>query len=173
MLVGGDGRVMYSDDDRFSLLYKKYGPVIYARCRRILGDRLSAEDATQEVFLKVARYLDRAPDSEEALLWIHRIATNHCINELRTGKRRPTLMPEAKSEEAASRGGEAPLVDRDLARKLMSVVPDHLSKPAWLHYVDGMSHDEVGRALGLSRRTIFNYLADFQQRARRFLGMER
>jgi hypothetical protein len=61
---------------------------------------------------------------------------------------------------------------RDDLIGLGAVVPDHLRRSAWLHYVDGMSHDEVGRALGLSRRTIFNYLADFHARARRFLRIE-
>ncbi|MFI5376709.1 MAG: sigma factor, partial [Candidatus Rokuibacteriota bacterium] len=49
----------------------------------------SAEDATQETFVRVRRHLEKAPDAHEALLWIYRIATNYCLNELRDRKGRP------------------------------------------------------------------------------------
>jgi DNA-directed RNA polymerase specialized sigma24 family protein len=65
--------------ERLADLYQKYGGVIYARCRRMLANDAAAEDAVQEVFLRVASHLDAAPTSVEALLWIHRIATNYCL----------------------------------------------------------------------------------------------
>ena len=47
---------------RVGVLYARFGPTIYARCRRMLKERAAAEDATQEVFLKVLRHIDAAPD---------------------------------------------------------------------------------------------------------------
>src|SRR5438045_393270 len=38
---------------RVARLFQKFGPIIYVRCRRMLKERAAAEDATQEVFLKV------------------------------------------------------------------------------------------------------------------------
>src|SRR6267378_1378915 len=76
-------------EDRLTPLYRTYGPIIYARCMKLLGDRATAEDATQETFMRVHRHLDKAPDSTEALAWIYRIATNYCLNEIRDRKRRP------------------------------------------------------------------------------------
>jgi DNA-directed RNA polymerase specialized sigma24 family protein len=55
----------------------------------LLGDRAAAEDAIQETFLRVQRHLDRAPDAGEALIWVYRIATNYCLNEIRDRKLRP------------------------------------------------------------------------------------
>jgi len=40
-------------------LYRELGPVVYRRCLRLLGDRAAAEDATQEVFVKLLRDMDR------------------------------------------------------------------------------------------------------------------
>src|SRR5215813_6025428 len=100
-------------DDRLTALYRAYGPVIYARCRRLLGDGGAAEDATQETFMRVYRHLDKA-DSREALGWIYRIATNYCLNEIRNRKRRPALddrsssIPEAQGDDL-----ERMLADRD------------------------------------------------------------
>ena len=55
-------------EDRLTTLYRMYGPIIYARCVRLLGDRAGAEDAIQETFVRVQRHLDKAPDSKEALV---------------------------------------------------------------------------------------------------------
>ena len=43
-------------------LYRELGPVVYPRCLRLLGDRAAAEDATQEVFVKLLRDMDRLKD---------------------------------------------------------------------------------------------------------------
>ena len=64
-------------------MYRLYGSTIYARCRRILGDEQAAEDAAQEAFVRVYRHLEKVPDSEHALLWIYRVATNYCLNQIR------------------------------------------------------------------------------------------
>jgi len=154
-------------DDKLTGLYKTYGPVIYARCRRLLGDDGAAEDATQETFMRVQRHLDRAPDSREALLWIYRIATNYCLNELRDRKRRPDLF-EVLPEPAAAAGVEALLADRDLAARLIARSPEKTRMAAWLHYVDGLDQGEVGDVLGVSRRTVVNRLAEFTKNALKF-----
>ena len=80
--------------DRLTELYRRYGPAIYARCRTMLSDESAAEDATQETFLRVQRHLDRVPSAREALYWIYRVATNYCLNELRS--RRGRALPHAE-----------------------------------------------------------------------------
>src|SRR5258705_12700761 len=62
---------------RVSRLYRKFGPAIYSRCRRLLKDDALAEDATQEVFVRVMRHIDSAPDDSAAPAWIYRISTNY------------------------------------------------------------------------------------------------
>src|SRR5450432_857531 len=103
--------------DRLTALYRMYGPVIYARCVRLLGDRAAAEDAMQETFVRVQRHLEKAPDAEEALRWVYRIATNYCLNEIRDRKLRPQgeddERPDAPTENLATA-----LADRDLVARI-------------------------------------------------------
>ena len=80
---------MDANAKRVEALYAKYGPTIYSRCRRLLRDSAQAEDATQDVFLKVLKHLASAPKDEAALPWIYRITTNHCLNLIRDGKHDP------------------------------------------------------------------------------------
>jgi RNA polymerase sigma-70 factor (ECF subfamily) len=155
--------------DRLVALYREYGPVIYWRCLKLLGEPSAAEDATQETFLRVHRHLDRTPDADEAIRWIMRIATNHCLSELRSRKRRPE--PRAELPDLpASVGLEAALADRDLVRRFIDRVDAKLRAVAWVHYVDGLEHVEAGRLLGLSRRTVANRLAAFNRHARKIIG---
>jgi len=152
-------------DDLLAQLYRRYGPTIYARCRRMLRDDAAAEDATQETFLRVMRHIEKTPDDREALNWIYRIATNHCLNLLRYARKRP----QAPSEESLPAGNpEAAFADRDFVARALRRAPHKLATVAWLHHVDGLPQGEVATVLGISRRTVVNRLADFARRMRRF-----
>lgn len=153
-------------EDRLTALYRAYGPVIYARCRRLLGDGVAAEDATQETFMRVHRHLDKA-DSQQALGWIYRIATNYCLNEIRNRKRRPELHDEVP--EVVGESLELALADRDLVAQIVDRAPEKLRVVAWLHHVDGLDQTEVARVLDISRRTVINRLAEFTDNARKFI----
>lgn len=154
-------------DDRLTTLYRMYGPVIYARCARLLGDRAAAEDATQETFVRVQRHLAKAPDANEALAWVYRIATNYCLNEIRDRKLRPVA--EAVLPEAAGDSLDAILADRDLVARIVKRSPEQVRTAAWLHHVDGLDQGEVARVLGVSRRTVVTRLAEFAANARKFV----
>ena len=148
-------------------LYRTYGPLIHARCRRILGDGPAAEDATQETFVRVHRHLASAPSVDEAVPWVYRIATNYCLNELRDRRHRPEsteTLPEVHGEFS-----EATLADQQLARALVQRAPEKLRACAWLHFVDGLTQDEVAKVLGISRRSVVNHLAAFIENARKFV----
>jgi len=149
-------------------LYRQYGPYIYARCVRLLGDRSSAEDATQETFMRVHRHLHRAPDPGEALAWIYRIATNYCLNEIRDRKKRPRA--EQGIPELFDDNVEAVLANRDVVARIVQRSPAKLRAPAWLHHVDGLDQGEVARVLGISRRTVLNRLSEFADGARKFIA---
>jgi RNA polymerase sigma-70 factor (ECF subfamily) len=158
-------------EDRLGDLYKRFGPVIFARCRAILRDDAAAEDAVQEVFIRVLQHLDRAPDDREALAWIYRISTNYCLNAVRDRAARA----QPAGDELPDIPGErpsGPFAQRDLARKLVERAPEKLRDVAWLHHVDGIEQGEVARLLGISRRTVVNRLAEFADRSRKFAQRE-
>lgn len=159
---------MESSENPASKLYRRFGPAIYARCYSILQNRAAAEDATQETFLRVFSHLENAPDAEEALRWIYRIATNYCLNELRNQKTRAGAI-ESIAHLGPVTQPEGRLLDRDLGRRLASVAPEAISAAAWLHLVDGMDQAEVARTLGVSRRTVVSHVSTFVRNARKFV----
>lgn len=154
---------MSGSDALLAQLYRRYGPTIYARCRRLLRDDAAAEDATQETFLRVLRHIEKAPVDGEALIWIYRIATNHCLNVLRDARKRP-----ASDEEPPPQGSpEENLANRDFVARMLRRIPHRMAAVAWLHHVDGLPQGEVAAVLGISRRTVVNRLADFSRSMRR------
>jgi RNA polymerase sigma-70 factor (ECF subfamily) len=150
-------------------LYRRYAPNIYSRCLRILGNKAAAEDAAQETFLRVQRHHASAPDSSEAVRWMYRIATNHCLNELRR-ERNHALTHGDLPEVGDPRVAEERIADRDLLQRLVAQAPDRVGETAWLYHVDDLDQDEVARVLGVSRRSVVNYLTQFKGFARRYIG---
>lgn len=154
------------DDRRFDELYRTYGRVIFARCRRLLGSDALAQDATQETFLRVLGHLEAAPDSQEAIRWVYRIATNHCLNLMRDERRRARALEGVPSLPIVD--SEQRIADRRLVEQLLEHLPRKLAATAWLYHVDGLEHAEVARTLGISKRSVANYLTQFARSAAKF-----
>ena len=153
--------------DRLEILYRAHRSAIAARCRRLLRNRQSAEDATHETFIRVARNLGKVPPSaDDALRWMHRVATNYCLNLLRDQRR---TVPDG-TEDPRGRCDDANtidhvVVDRDLIRRILVGVPARTQTVAALRHLDGLREDEVAVLLGVSRRTVTYRLAEFRRRA--------
>ena len=149
-------------------LYAKLGPVIYARCRRILKDRAAAEDATQEIFIKILKSVESIPSEDAMMPWIHRVTTNHCLNALRDARRRAEPMPSESMPEPRDDDFEDSVVTKDFAEQLMARQPEELKAPVMLYHVKGMEQSKVASWLGISRRTVLYRLAEFTERAKKF-----
>ncbi|MBS2027674.1 MAG: sigma-70 family RNA polymerase sigma factor [Deltaproteobacteria bacterium] len=159
-------------EDRLTDLYRRFGPLIFARCRRLLRDPALAEDATQEVFVRVYKHLDRAPSDDEALAWMYRISTNYCLDLMR----RKSVRGEESEPDERMPAEDAPtdlrIEDRDLVMKLLGRTPEKLRAPALLYHVDGMEQEQIAKLLNVSRRTVINRLQEFAERAKKFMVRE-
>jgi RNA polymerase sigma-70 factor (ECF subfamily) len=144
-------------------MYAKFGAAIYARCKRLLRDPTAAEDATQDIFVKLMKHLDAAPAGDALLPWIHRITTNHCLNLIRDAKRHAApveSVPEQVDDEF-----EETVVSKNFAAHVLASTPEELCVPAMLYHGRGIEQSRVAAALGVSRRTVLYRLAEFTQRA--------
>jgi RNA polymerase sigma-70 factor (ECF subfamily) len=143
-------------------LYAEHGPSIRAHCARLLGDAASAEDATHEVFLRVGRCAGRLPEMSEMRPWLFRVATNHCLNELRSRGVRARTPPQLALTTTCNL--EDVMAARNDARRFLERLTPRARAIAWLTYVDGMLQQEVAETLGVSRRTVVNYLNQVRSR---------
>jgi RNA polymerase sigma-70 factor (ECF subfamily) len=154
--------------DEAAGLYRTYGPAVYRRCLRLLRDRELARDATQDVFIQLLRQWNTSTEPRTVLAWIYRVATNHCLNLLRNARRRgeqPLDLAPGKADGVQSLDPQ-----RLVAQQVLSRFDPTTQAVAVGVFVDGMEHEELARALGISRRTVSRRLEHFIQSARQYLA---
>jgi RNA polymerase sigma factor (sigma-70 family) len=143
-------------------LYTAYGGSVYGRCRYLLKDATKAEDAMQEVFARAFTHADEFRAESSPLAWLMKIATHHCLNQLRA-ERAPWRRWFERDELARPEGdrGAQVMETRELVRALLSRV-DLETQTAVVHYwVDGMTLEEVAAVLGRSVPTVRKRLEQF------------
>ena len=93
-------------------------------CYRMLGSAADADDAVQETFIRALSAADRFDPRRAALTtWVHRIATNICLDMLRAARRRALPMPALSGGGSGDPSGQlgAPLP----AEHWVEPMPDH------------------------------------------------
>ena len=92
-------RVRKNDSAAFAQLFKQHHSLVFAVCLKLLGHRQDAEDATQETFSRVARYIHRWDPTRPFEPWLVAIAGNRCRTQL---SRRASFQPLALVSEPAA-----------------------------------------------------------------------
>jgi RNA polymerase sigma-70 factor (TIGR02960 family) len=85
-------RARSGDGEAFRELTDPYRRELHLHCYQILGSVQDAEDTLQETMLAAWRGLDRFEERASLRTWLYKIATNQCLNALRTAGRRPVLL---------------------------------------------------------------------------------
>lgn len=135
---------------------------------RVLRDAEEAEDAMQDVFVRVlARQDDLVDDRMGALLWT--MATQVSLNRLRRKARKPEDGPELLTQIASVEDGEERVhVLRVLDRIFSNDVQESRVQTrtlAVLRWVDGMTWEEISRTTGLSVAGIRKRLDGFRRKS--------
>lgn len=140
-------------------LFRQHGAMVYRRALRLLGRREDAEEATQEVFIRVMRSMDEFEGRSSITTWLYQVTTNYCLNHLRDHSRRRQLFAENVAlDDGPSRASESDLLH---LRRLLSEADEQQARAAVYVYLDGMSHEEAAELLGVSKRTVGNFIERF------------
>ena len=131
-------------------LYRRYGGMVMRRCRRMLHDEEAAADAMQDVFVQALRHANRLEQRAPSSL-LYTMATNVCLNRLRSTRRHPEDPESDLIQRIANAGNEE---SRSIAARMLErLFGDELASTrtiAMLHLVDGMTLDEVAREVDMS-----------------------
>jgi len=125
--------------------------MVLRRCRHLLGDEDRAIDAMQDVFVQLLVHRERLEDKGLSSL-LYRIATNVCLNRLRSRRRRPEdpdaelLNRIASMDVDTDRRADA----RSVLTRLFKREQESTRTIAVLHLLDGMTLEEVAGEVGLS-----------------------
>jgi RNA polymerase sigma factor (sigma-70 family) len=149
-----DGR----DGAAFAVLVGRYGPLVWAVCRRVVGDPHAAEDAFQATFLVLARKAGAVRPGRSAAGWLYRTATHIALKaRARSARRgRPQRVPDVVAAEPPTAPDPAALaaLHEEVAR-----LPDGLRAAVVLCELQGASRRAAAAHLGVAEGTLSSRLA--------------
>jgi RNA polymerase sigma-70 factor, ECF subfamily len=136
-------------------LFGRHHSRVAAWCYRMTGDRESAADLAQEIFLKAFRYLHSFRRDAKFTTWLYTVTRNHCTNELKSrathpgeaGERELLELPDAaETADVAVERGES---EERIRALLVEVLDETELKVMTLHYAEEMPLDAITRLLSL------------------------
>ncbi len=140
------------DEHAFDLLVKRYEKTVRKGCFRFLNNAEDARDAAQEVFIKIYYGLDQFKPNAKFSTWLYRIMVNHCLNVIRTRKRRSWLAKFSKESddlEHSLTDDENPAAKLELSERRAAVqdaiaaLDEKLKTAVILHKYQGLSYKEI------------------------------
>jgi RNA polymerase sigma factor (sigma-70 family) len=139
-------------------LYRRYGHVVFRRCRALLGHEEEAQDAMQEVFIRALKYGRGFRRGKKPLPWLLTIATRVCFDRRRLLARNVSLQADA----VAAPPGLTPEQRALLLQHLEKF--DSLTREIVLCYhLEEMTMEEISAHVGRSRKTVGKKLARFEK----------
>lgn len=140
-------------------LYRRYGHVIFRRCRALLGREEEAKDAMQEVFIRALKYGRGFRRGKKPLPWLFGIATRLCFDRRRLLARAVSLNKEGN---LAAPPGLNPEQRALLLQHLQKFDP--LTQEIVLCYhLEEMTMQEISAHVGRSRKTVGKRLDRFKK----------
>lgn len=151
--------------DAFAELYRRYKDKVYGTAFSITGDRASADDVAQEVFLRVFRKLDVFEERSSFSTWLYRMTVNLALDRRRGDQRVRRLSDEViqdararpEATELDGRSAPAPLEREELAGdvgKAVRSLSEKLTAVVVLRYIEGLSYEDIADVLELSIGTV-------------------
>ena len=158
----------------FNMIVERYQARVFNLTARILGNRTSAEDVTQETFISAYKAIG-AFRGGSLRAWLLRIASNASRDFLRTSRRRPAesldqfLLNPSFQVRSGDESPERYTLRRELGAEIQRAilsVPEDQRTAVVLVDVQGLSYDEAAEATGVSLGTIKSRLSRGRARVR-------
>jgi len=166
-------RARNGDGDAFEALVRKYQRRIYAFCHRMTGTHQSADDITQETFIKAYNALSRFQPGRNFFPWIRKIALNSALNHIKV-RRRESPLGDRVERVPAGGGSGSPARPEDMLehkqlsiefRKALDSLPESQKAVFVLKVHEDLNYREISGLLNIPVGTVMSRL----NRARRIL----
>jgi RNA polymerase sigma-70 factor (ECF subfamily) len=172
------------DESAFAEIVRRFSPRVFHVAHRFFRDRSHAEEAAQETFLKAFAQLKSFAGRGSMEGWLTRIATNTCLNMVRSSKRRPELMASDLTDDesewienhvADTKSGLRPPAERnviiaDLAERVLETLTPEDRLALTMIDGEGASVNEVAEVTGWSESKVKVRAFRARKKAREVLG---
>ena len=141
------------DTSAFEALYRRHAARVHGVVARLVGfDRGRAEDLVQEAFVRVWQALPAYRFESAFGTWLHRLAVNTALMELRSRRSRPQADGDDEALErlgAPDSAGHATALSLDLERAV-ATLPPRARAVLVLYDIEGWKHEEIAIELGMA-----------------------
>ncbi|MFC7300838.1 RNA polymerase sigma factor [Cognatiluteimonas weifangensis] len=141
------------DGSAFEALYRRHAARVHGVVARLVGfDRARAEDLTQEAFVRAWQALPGYRFESAFTTWLHRLAVNTALMELRARRSRPQIEDDEQALDhagAPDSAGHATALSLDLERAV-ATLPPRARAVLVLYDVEGWKHEEIAAALDMA-----------------------
>ena len=175
------------DMQAFNQLVLMYENKILNYCYRILGNRADAEDATQEVFVKLYRFIGSFTGQSAFSTWLYKIASNVCLDLLRKNKRHKTETVSLHQQNAEGEefmmyiedGGSTPyetIQKHEAQRALLKALEklgEEQKRVIILRDIEGLSYEEIANVTGTAPGTVKSRINRARKALKKLLEKDR
>lgn len=158
--------------EAFSELVRRHERVVYNLAFRFMRENASAEDMTQEAFLKAFRMLKGFRGDCEFSTWMYRVTCSVCLTELGRRKKRNEveLRPEALT---ASVAPETDAMDLgEIMRSCIDRLPERYGSIVTMYYLRELSYEEIAAKLNIPMGTLKTWMHRARKHLRRIVELE-
>lgn len=146
----------------FNLLVRQYQQRVYWHVRKMVIDHDDADDLTQEVFIKIHKYIDGFREDSQLFTWVYRIATNECLSFLNKKKKRFFLPLEDVGEQLSAKLDSSMDIDGDeIQKRLQKAIlklPDKQRLVFNMKYFDDLPYEAIA---GITKTSVGALKASF------------
>ncbi|MFD1715730.1 RNA polymerase sigma factor [Amnibacterium flavum] len=155
------GRAADGDVRAFEVIVRRYGGLLRAHARRVLGASDQVDDAVQDTFITAWDQLPSLQDPAQVRSWLMRIASRKCIDRVRARREHADIDDYEPAESPES--GPARVVEArsraDAAAAAISRLPPEQRRCWVLKELAGYSYDEIAADLELPVSTVRGLLS--------------
>lgn len=171
-------RTLAGDRNAFRMLVERHYNTVNRLCRSILRSQEDAEDATQEVFLRVYEALGQFAGRGAFGAWLRRLTVNHCLNRRQSAAARASaqsysldLLAETLPASDENDPEETLLRQEERARiqSELEELPPSQRAALGLRLLEGLSYEEIAEILGVPVNSVRSWLHRGRARLREAL----
>ena len=173
-----------SNEAEFRELYQRHARMVFNLCLNYVHGREDAQEATQDVFVKVHERLTGFKGDASVSTWIYRITINTCLDRLKARKRKKRSLfawlslSDEQVDRAASMVLDHPGVaaeDREALERLLAAVdelPEQQKTALLLKTTEDLSMNAIAEVMGLSPKAVESLLSRARANLRQRLPNE-
>jgi RNA polymerase sigma-70 factor (ECF subfamily) len=153
----------------FEALLRMHEAMVARTALRLTGNRQDAQDAAQEVFLRLHRSLGRIDDSRNLSGWLYRVTANVCRDILRKRRNTDSLEDAQPAVPSCTEAEIGRAQQLRLVQDALRALPEKERAAVTLRDIEGLSTREVADILGSSEATVRSQISAARLKIRKML----